>query len=95
MLTAEQLRAARAMLRWDQARLAGLSGLSIETVKRLERLSGELATTRAGTLDVLQRALERGGVEFISRGVRLRDGMIPDAADVSIPVEQLNSSNDE
>ncbi|HLH12421.1 MAG TPA: transcriptional regulator [Methylovirgula sp.] len=79
------------MLRWDQARLARAADLSVETVKRIERLTGGLASQRAGTLDALQRALEAGGVEFIASGVRLRE----DATVASIPVEDLNAASDE
>ena len=35
-LTREQLRAARAMLKIEQSELAELSGVSVETIKRLE-----------------------------------------------------------
>lgn len=77
MLTSEQLRAGRALLRWEQARLAETAGVSVETVKRLERMDGSLGATRVDTLDKLRRALERAGVEFIPEngggaGVRLR-----------------------
>ena len=42
MITGEQLRAARAMLKMEQAELAELSGVSIDTIKRLERMDGPL-----------------------------------------------------
>ena len=76
MLTGEQLRAARAMLKVEQGELAEASGVSIETIKRLERMDGLLsANTR--TLDALRRALEADGVIFIPEngglaGIRLR-----------------------
>ncbi len=78
------------MLRWEQAVLAEKAGVSIETIKRLERLDGPLRATRVATLDVIQRALEAAGVEFIPEngggaGVRLRhrtrsvnEGLRPD-----------------
>jgi transcriptional regulator with XRE-family HTH domain len=79
VLTAEQLRAARALLRWDQARVAAQAGVSIETIKRLERLEGPLLPTRSGTLDALEKAFAAAGVIFIGEngegpGVRLRKG---------------------
>jgi transcriptional regulator with XRE-family HTH domain len=43
MLTGEQLRAARAMLKVEQGELSELSGVSVETIKRLERMDGLLA----------------------------------------------------
>lgn len=77
MLTAEQLRAARALLRWDQTAAAERSGVSVETVKRLERLEGPLKSAKAGTLDDLEKAFNAAGVIFIPEngegpGVRLR-----------------------
>lgn len=41
-LTGEQIRAARAIARIDQVELARLSGVSLETIKRLERIHGEV-----------------------------------------------------
>lgn len=63
MLYAEQLRAARAAIRWDQSHLACLSGVSVETIKRLEAMTGVLRV-RLDTLEKIRRALEMGGVEF-------------------------------
>ncbi|TXN52361.1 helix-turn-helix transcriptional regulator [Methylobacterium sp. WL2] len=76
MLTGEQLRAARAMLKMEQGELAEMSGVSAETIKRLERLDGPLSANSM-TLDGLQKALEREGVMFLPEngglpGVRLR-----------------------
>ncbi len=78
MLTSDQIRAARAILRWEQTRLAEAAGVSLETIKRLERIEGGLGGTRANTLDAIQRALETAGVVFIPEngggaGVRLKD----------------------
>lgn len=64
MLTGEQLRAARAMLKMEQGELAELSGVSIETIKRLERLEGPISANSM-TLDALQKTLERDGVVFL------------------------------
>ncbi len=77
MLWAEQLRAARAVLRWDQAMLAEKAGVPVEAIKRLERMDGPLRTAEEGTLDALQAALEAAGLEFTNGdapGVRLRSG---------------------
>lgn len=76
MLTGEQLRAARAMLKVEQGELSDLSGVSVETIKRLERMDGLLAANTK-TLDALRRALEADGVVFIPEngglaGTRLR-----------------------
>jgi transcriptional regulator with XRE-family HTH domain len=76
-LTAEQLRAARAMLRMDQSALAAASGVSVETIKRLEGMEGQLSETRVATINAIQAAFESAGVEFIAEngggpGVRLK-----------------------
>ncbi|KQT52091.1 XRE family transcriptional regulator [Methylobacterium sp. Leaf456] len=76
MLTGEQLRAARAMLKLEQGELAELSGVSVETIKRLERIEGPLSANSM-TLDALGRALEGEGAVFLPEngglpGVRLR-----------------------
>jgi len=72
----EQVKAARALLRWSQNDLAKKSGMSIPTVKRLEAATGEIGG-RADTVAAIRTALETAGVEFISEngggaGVRLR-----------------------
>ena len=74
--TSELIRAARALLRWDQRQLAEASSVSLPTVKRLESKPGVLVA-HATTLAALSRALEAGGIEFIDEngggpGVRLR-----------------------
>jgi transcriptional regulator with XRE-family HTH domain len=75
-LTSEQVRAARALLRWEQRDLAEASGVSLPTVKRLETQAGELAAQER-TIIELWKALEKAGIEFIAEngggaGVRLR-----------------------
>ena len=74
MLTSEQIRAARAMLRIEQRELAEISGVSLETVKRIERTPGPISAY-TGTVDKLRRALESAGNEFSDGdqpGVRLK-----------------------
>ena len=75
MLTAEQIRAARAMLRMDQAALAESAGVSVETIKRLEAQDGPLLSGRIATLSVIEKALTKAGVEFTNGdepGVKLK-----------------------
>ncbi|GEO14638.1 helix-turn-helix domain-containing protein [Microvirga aerophila] len=77
MLTSEQIRAARALLRWEQKDLASASGVSLPTIKRLEAKPGPM-NAHGPTLAALSRAVEEAGVQFISGngggpGVRLRD----------------------
>lgn len=74
-MTSGQLRAARGLLDWSQTTLAEKSGLSVETIKRLERMKGSLEATKVATLEAITRAFERAGVEFTNgdgHGVRLK-----------------------
>jgi predicted transcriptional regulator len=76
-LTSEQVRAARALLRWEQLDLAKASAVSLPTIKRLEIRPGRI-TSYASTLSALSSALENAGIEFIDEngggpGVRLRN----------------------
>ena len=76
MLTGEQIRGARAMLRWDQAKLANESSVSLPTIKRLEKMAGEVSGN-VSTVRAIQAALETAGIEFIDPngggpGVRLK-----------------------
>lgn len=67
MITAGQLRAARAMLGMEQKRLAELSGLSVQTIQRMEASEG----TVRGQVDSLMKligALEAAGIELIAEG---------------------------
>jgi hypothetical protein len=72
MLYAEQLRGARAFLRWDQSTVANRANVSVETVKRLERLDGALTGVKVATIDAIRSTLEAAGVEFSdpAEGVR-------------------------
>jgi hypothetical protein len=77
MITANQLRAARALIGWEQSRLAASSGISLPTVKRMEGSDGPVRGNYESVAKV-QRALEIAGIEFISEngggvGVRLRN----------------------
>jgi hypothetical protein len=78
MLTSEQVRAARALLRWEQKDLAGASTVSLPSIQRLETKPGPLAA-QPRTVAAIRAALEQAGVEFIPEngggpGVRLRKG---------------------
>lgn len=72
MITSEQLRAARALKRMDQALLANQAAVSVETIKRLEKIEGPLLSANGKTLAAIQSALEAAGVEFIEGGVRIK-----------------------
>ena len=81
MITASQLRAARALLGIDQITLAQRSTLSLPTIQRMET-SGGLIRGNVDSLVKVIQALEDMGVELIGegntstvggRGVRLRE----------------------
>jgi len=71
LITPDQIRAARALLRMDQEELARRAHVSVVTVRRLEAPDG-ISRVAAGTFDDVQRVLEAAGAEFIERGVRRR-----------------------
>ena len=74
MLTSEQIRAARALLRWDQKQLAAAANISVETIKRLEKTPGKVSAY-TGTVESITKALEGAGVAFTNDdapGVKLR-----------------------
>jgi transcriptional regulator with XRE-family HTH domain len=67
MITAAQLRAARALLGIDQRRLADAAGLSVPTIQRMEASDGVIR----GNVDSLTKligALDALGVELIGEG---------------------------
>lgn len=81
MITANQLRAARALAGLDQKELAQRAGVSLPTIQRMEASPGNVR----GVIETLTKvidALDRAGVELIAenatsqgtgRGVRLRE----------------------
>jgi len=80
MITAAQMRAARALLGMDQRALAEQAGLSLPTIQRMEA-SEEFIRGNVDSLMKLIAGFERAGVELIGenaasagggRGVRLK-----------------------
>ena len=84
LITAAQLRAARALLGMDQRALAHAARLSVPTIQRMEGIEGVIR----GTVDSLMKliaAIQAAGVELINegdtspvggRGVRLREAHV-------------------
>ena len=66
-ISSEQVRAARALIRWEQKDLADRSKLSLGSIKRLEAQPGALAA-QSRTVDAIRTALEAAGVEFTNGG---------------------------
>lgn len=67
MISAAQLRAARALLGIDQRRLAELSGLSVPTIQRMEASDGTIRGN-VNSLMKLIAALDAAGLEVIGEG---------------------------
>jgi transcriptional regulator with XRE-family HTH domain len=73
MITAAQMRAARALLAIDQRQLAELSGVSLPTIQRMEASEGNVR----GVIDTLTKVVEafdRAGVELIGDNAVSREG---------------------
>jgi len=73
VITAAQLRAARALLGIDQRKLAEMSGLSLPTIQRMEGSEGVIR----GNVDSLMKlaaALNGAGIELIAEGAASSDG---------------------
>jgi len=67
VLTASQIKAARALVDWSQPRLAEASGLSMPTIRRMEGPLGPGRST-AANVEAVRRALEAAGVVFMEAG---------------------------
>jgi len=86
MITADQIRAARALLQLGQSELARRAHVSLATLRRSENGTGAVrASVRA--ISSIQRALEVAGAEFIPAGVRRRSRRNP--ADVDARVRRI------
>lgn len=68
MITAAQMRAARALLGIDQRKLAELSGLSVPTIQRMEA-SESTIRANVDSLMKLISALDGAGIELIGEGM--------------------------
>ncbi|KAF1709991.1 transcriptional regulator [Pseudoxanthomonas kalamensis DSM 18571] len=81
MISASQLRAARALLGIDQRKLAAMAGVSLPTIQRMETSQGHVRGS-VSTLTKIVEALDAAGVELIGneqpsqgrgRGVRMKE----------------------
>jgi transcriptional regulator with XRE-family HTH domain len=70
-ISPDQIRAARALLRLEQAELARRAQVSVMTIRRLEGAEGRGRVTQP-IVQGVRRALEAAGAEFIPDGVRRR-----------------------
>jgi transcriptional regulator with XRE-family HTH domain len=73
MITAAQLRAARALAGLDQRQIAELAGLSVPTIQRMEASDGVIR----GNVDSLMKlisALDAAGIALIGAGAVSQEG---------------------
>ena len=75
LITGDQIRAGRALLRWSADDLAREASVGVATIRRFEAISG-LPSGQLRVLDSMKIALEAAGIEFIGTpddrpGVRL------------------------
>ena len=81
-ITSEQIRAAKAIIRWSGEDLAQAAGVSLSSIRRIEAASGMPKYQNMRTVLAIKAALEAAGVEFIGTaedrpGVRLGSSLLP------------------
>jgi hypothetical protein len=84
-VTSEQVRAARALLRWEPKDLAAASKISLPAIEAMEAVGGPLAA-EARAIAAIIAAFSAAGVEFIEEngggaGVRFRKPQSPAISD--------------
>lgn len=74
MITTAQIRGARGILNWSQGDLSDRTDISATSIGSIEN---GLTQPRASTMEIIQTAFERAGIEFIGLdGVRKRNDFI-------------------
>ena len=76
LITSEQIRAARALIKWSADDLADASGVGVATIRRFASAPG-VPSGQLRILEMVKAALQAAGVEFIGSpddrpGVRLK-----------------------
>jgi transcriptional regulator with XRE-family HTH domain len=95
MVEAAQIRAARALIGWSQAKLAETSGVAASVINEFETGAPDRIVNEA--VDKVRAALEAAGVVFLPKddgggiGVRRREALEGEY----IGWNDLNASNDE
>ena len=96
MVEAAQVRAARALIGWSQAKLAETTGVPVSTINEFETGAPDRIANEAAA-DKIRAALEAAGAVFLPKddgggiGVRLREALEGEY----IGWNDLNASNDE
>ncbi|WP_027060548.1 helix-turn-helix domain-containing protein [Mesorhizobium loti] len=68
MITPKQIRAARALVGWQQTDLAQAAGMSLTGLSNIEK---GYADPKASTLVAIESALRAAGVEFVDDNERI------------------------
>jgi transcriptional regulator with XRE-family HTH domain len=68
LTTGNQLKAARALAGIDQAKLADLAGVNVNTIGAMEKRGAETLTSGLDKIRAVMVALEGMGVEFLNHG---------------------------
>ncbi len=66
MVESAQIRAARGFLNWSQTKLSEASGVSLPTIKRMEK---DTSTSNFGNVKKVREALEGAGIHFTDKGI--------------------------
>jgi predicted transcriptional regulator len=73
LITAAQIRAARALLGIDQRQLAEMAGVSLPTIQRMEASAGNVRGV-VETLTKVVEAFDHAGIELIGENAMSREG---------------------
>ena len=65
MVESSQIRAGRAYINWSQTTLSEAAGVSLPTIKRMEKDSG---SSNFGNVKKVREALENAGIAFTHTG---------------------------
>lgn len=76
LITSEQIRAARALIKWSADDLAEAAGVGVATIRRFESVAG-VPSGQMRVIELLRNTLQTAGVEFVGTpddrpGVRLK-----------------------
>ena len=96
LIRGSQLRAARALMRWNVDDLAERSRVAVATITDAESEDGPVSVS-AAEARALRLALEKAGIEFIPEdggGVGVRFAKPSHAPDEGLRPDQLSSDND-
>lgn len=90
-ISIRQIKAARALLGWSQHVLAERSGVSYQTIARLESAKQDDIGGWPQTRDKLAQALAAAGIEFLRDGMRLERATGAPADEIEITPEMIEA----